>query len=125
MSDAVGPLTVLPPPVQESPLGLDGVAAATKELVDREVRRIVDECHDQAVATLVAHHARLDGLAQALLAKETLDEDEAYAAAGVSRDSAPGALARGDVAGVRPEPGMPPPDGSAALPVAARPTAGH
>ena len=46
MSDAVGPLTVLPPPGQESPLGLDGVAPATKELVDREVRRIVDECHD-------------------------------------------------------------------------------
>jgi hypothetical protein len=39
MSDAVGPLAVLPSPGQESPLGLDGVAPATKELVDREVRR--------------------------------------------------------------------------------------
>ena len=48
----VGPVTVLPPPGQESPLGLDGVAPATKELVDREVRRIVDECYDEAVATL-------------------------------------------------------------------------
>ena len=106
MSDAVGPLTVLPPPGQESPLGLDGVASATRELVDREVRRIVDECHDQAVATLVAHREQLDRLAQALFAKETLDEDEAYAAAGVPRDAAPGALARGDVPGVPPEPGM-------------------
>jgi cell division protease FtsH len=93
MSDAVGPLTVLPPPGQESPLGLDGVAPATRELVDREVRRIVDECHDQAVATLVAHRDQLDRLAQALFAKETLDEDEAYAAAGVPREAAPGALA--------------------------------
>jgi cell division protease FtsH len=93
MSDAVGPLTVLPPPGQESPLGLDGVASATRELVDREVRRIVDECHDQAVATLVAHRDQLDRLAQALFAKETLDEDEAYAAAGVPREAAPGALA--------------------------------
>src|SRR3954447_17306386 len=30
MSDAIGPVTVLPPPGQESPLGLDGVAPATK-----------------------------------------------------------------------------------------------
>ena len=117
MSDAVGPLTVLPPPGQESPLGLDGVASATKELVDREVRRIVDECHDEAVATLVAHREQLDRLAEALFAKETLDEDEAYAAAGVPRDAAPGALARGVVAGVPPEPGMlpkPATDGSGA-----------
>ena len=42
MSDAVGPLTVLPPPGQES--AFDGVAPATRELVDREARRIVDEC---------------------------------------------------------------------------------
>ena len=124
MSDAVGPLTVLPPPGQESPLGLDGVASATRELVDREVRRIVDECHDQAVATLVAHREQLDRLAQALFAKETLDEDEAYAAAGVPRDAAPGALARGDVPGVPPEPGMlpkPATDGSEP-PVAALPS---
>ena len=58
---------------------------ATSELLDREVRRIVDECHDQAVATLVAHREQLDRLAQALFAKETLNEDEAYAAAGVPR----------------------------------------
>jgi cell division protease FtsH len=85
MSDAVGPVTVLPAPGQESPLGLDGVAPATKELVDREVRRIVDECHDQAVAALLAHREQLDRLAHALFTNETLDEDEAYAAAGVPR----------------------------------------
>jgi cell division protease FtsH len=96
MSDAVGPIAVLPPPGQESPLGLDGVAPATRELVDREVRRIVDECHDEALTTLTAHREQLDRLAHALLAKETLDEDEAYAAADVLRDEAPGVLARGD-----------------------------
>jgi cell division protease FtsH len=108
MSEAVGPLTVLPPPGQESPLGLDGVAPATKELVDREVRRIADECYDEAVTILVAHRDQLDRLAHALLASETLNEDEAYAAAGVPRDTAPGALARGDVRDVPAEPGMPP-----------------
>jgi cell division protease FtsH len=115
MSDAVGPVAVLPAPGQESPLGLDGVAPATKELVDREVRRIVDECYDQAVATLVAHRKQLDRLAHTLFAKETLDEDEAYAAAGVSRNTAPGALARGEVPGVPSEPGMPHPTESADL----------
>jgi cell division protease FtsH len=97
MSAVVGPLTVLPPPGQESPLGLDGVAQATKELVDREVRRIVEECHDEAVATLTAHREQLDRLARALVEKETLDEDDAYAAAGVDRDGTPAALTRVDL----------------------------
>ena len=72
---------------------------------------------------LIAHREQLDRLAQALFAKETLDEDEACAAAGVPRDAAPGALARGDVPGVPPEPGMlpkPATDGSGP-PVAASP----
>jgi len=111
MSEAVGPVTVLPPPGQESPLGLDGTAPATKELVDREVRRILEECHDEAVTTLIARRDQLERLAHALLDRETLDEDEAYAAAGVQRETAPGALARGDVPGVPPEPGIPPEPG--------------
>jgi hypothetical protein len=62
----------------------------------------------EAVATLTGHRDQLDRLTRALLAKETLNEDEAYAAAGVPQDTAPGARARGDVPGVPPEPGMPP-----------------
>jgi cell division protease FtsH len=99
MSEAVGPLTVLPPSGQESPLAADPVGPATKELVDREARRIVDECHDQAVATLTTHREQLDRLAHALFAAETLDEDEAYAAAGVTREGTPDvrvAVAAGD-----------------------------
>jgi len=75
-------------------LGLDGVAPATKELVDREVRRIVDECYDEAVATLIAHREQLDRLAHVLVEKETLDEDEAYAAAGVARTTEQGGAER-------------------------------
>jgi cell division protease FtsH len=89
MSPAIGPVTVLPPPGQESPYGLDGVAPATRELVDTETRRIIEECYQQALETLRGNRDRLDRLAHALLQKETLDEDEAYAAAGVSRDTAP------------------------------------
>jgi ATP-dependent Zn protease len=38
------------------------------------------------VRLLRANRHRLDALSQALLDRETLDEDEAYEAAGVSRD---------------------------------------
>jgi cell division protease FtsH len=52
------------------------------------VRRIVDEAHQEVVALLTGNRPRLDSLVQALLEHETLDEEEAYAAAGVSRTSA-------------------------------------
>jgi cell division protease FtsH len=55
--------------------------------VDAEVRRIVDEAHDAVVALLHEHRDQLDSLADALLERETLDEDEAYAAAGVEHGS--------------------------------------
>jgi cell division protease FtsH len=107
MSAAIGPVTVLPPPGQESPLGLDGVAPATKELVDREVRKIVDDCYAEALSLLRDHREQLARLAHKLLETETLDEDDAYAAAGISRETAPGAVARGEVPGRPPAPGLP------------------
>jgi cell division protease FtsH len=107
MSEAIGPRTVLPPPGQESPFGLDGVAPATRELIDSEIRRIVDECYAQAVRLLRDNRDRLDRLAHRLLETETLDEDDAYAAAGLSREAAPGAVARGEVLGHPAAPGIP------------------
>ncbi|WP_243422486.1 hypothetical protein [Micromonospora globispora] len=59
MSEAIGPMTVLPHPGSESPLGLDGLAPATKELADSEARRIVDECYAEALATLEEHRQQL------------------------------------------------------------------
>jgi cell division protease FtsH len=118
MSETIGPVSVLPPPGQESPLGVDGVAPATKELVDKEVRRIVDESYAEAVATLRKHREQLDRLAHALLERETLDEDEAYAAAGIDRHTAPGAIARGEAPGISAAPGLPPEQG--AVPVRTR-----
>jgi cell division protease FtsH len=82
MSEEIGPVTVLPPPGRESPFG-DPTAPATRELVDAEVRRIVEECYDDALRTLRANRDRLDRLVSALLEQETLDEIDAYAAAGV------------------------------------------
>ena len=55
------------------------------------MRRIVDEAHEQVVALLQENRGKLDSLAQALLEHETLDEDDAYAAAGVPRAATPSA----------------------------------
>jgi cell division protease FtsH len=87
MSDKVGFLTVTPQNGQ-SPLlpGAEPVSEATQELVDAEVRRIVDEEQDATERLLAANRERLDSLAEALLKCETLDEADAYAAAGLSRD---------------------------------------
>jgi cell division protease FtsH len=92
MSPAIGPVSVLPASGQESPYG-DGVAPATRELVDTETRRIIEECYEQALAALRGSRDRLDRLAHTLLERETLEESEAYAAAGISPGTAPAALA--------------------------------
>ena len=89
MSDALGPLAVIPADGQGPLLpGASEVSPATQEVIDSEVRRIVDEAYGEVVKLLTDHRAQLDGLAHALLEHETLDEDDAYAAAGV--EHAPG-----------------------------------
>jgi cell division protease FtsH len=93
MSPAIGPVSVLPARGQESPYGVDGVAPATRELVDTEARKIIEECYEQALTTLRSSRDRLDRLAHTLLERETLEEGEAYAAAGINRDTAPAAVA--------------------------------
>jgi cell division protease FtsH len=57
------------------------------QLVDQEVRRIVDECYAAAISLLNEERSRLNALAAALLDRETLDELDAYAVAGVERIS--------------------------------------
>jgi cell division protease FtsH len=86
MSEAVGPVAVIPRDGQGPLLpGVSDVSPDTQKLVDDEVRRIVDESHREVVELLGQNRNRLDSLVQALLEHETLDEDDAYAAAGVER----------------------------------------
>lgn len=66
-----------------------GSVIPTRELLDEEVRRLADECHRHALQTLRAHRDQLDALAHALLEHETLDEPDAYAAAGIPHERAP------------------------------------
>ena len=44
--------------------------------IDEEIKRIVDDCYNEALSTLQAHRAQLDALADALLEHESLDEKE-------------------------------------------------
>ena len=84
MSRRVGLVSVLPRLAGGLALPSDdgGTSEATKELVDSEVRLLIDECYTAAVERLKRHRPRLEGLAKALLERETLDESEAYDAAG-------------------------------------------
>ena len=86
MSDAVGPIAVLPQD-QNGPLlpGSQPASESTQRLVDDEVRRIVEESYAEARQLLTEHRDQLDSLTDALLQQETLDEDAAYEAAQVPR----------------------------------------
>ena len=90
MSAAVGPVAVIPREDAGPFLpGAAEVSPGTRQLVDDEVRRIVEESHRAVVALLQQNRVKLDALASALLEHETLDEEDAYATAGVPRVAAP------------------------------------
>jgi cell division protease FtsH len=84
MSRTIGPMAVLPAD-GVSPLlpGVSETSEQTQQLVDEEVRRIIDTAHEEAIETLSEHRANLDSLVAALLEHETLDQVEAYEAAGL------------------------------------------
>ncbi|HUH12257.1 MAG TPA: ATP-dependent zinc metalloprotease FtsH [Longimicrobiales bacterium] len=80
MSDAVGPMAI-GEAEEEVFLGRElghrrHVSERTAELVDSEVKRLLDEAYQVALATLKAHRELLDSLAEKLLERETLDRDE-------------------------------------------------
>jgi cell division protease FtsH len=92
MSEKVGMVSVLPGPQDEPTLfpgqGPGGPSEETRQLIDSEVRRIVEECYAEALTTLTDHRDQLESLTRRLLEAETLDEADAYAAAGVPRSRA-------------------------------------
>jgi cell division protease FtsH len=84
MSPAIGPVTVISQDGR-GPL-LPGAAESserTQELIDQEVRRIVDESYEEVLTLLRDNRSKLDKVAFALLEHETLDTVDAYAAAGI------------------------------------------
>ena len=80
MSDMLGPLTLgqrqgevfLGRDFASQPDYSDQVAFE----IDSEVRRLIDEAHDQALDILQAERARLDEIAAALIEHETIEKDD-------------------------------------------------
>ena len=84
MSPEIGPIAVIPSESQGPLLpGVSEVSESTQEMIDREVRRIVDEAYENVTRLLTEHRDKLDSLTAKLLELETLDMDDAYEAAGV------------------------------------------
>jgi cell division protease FtsH len=85
MSRTIGTIAVLPADGQGPLLpGVSEVSPETQQLVDEEVRALVASLHDEVVELLREHRDKLDSLADALLEHETLDQPDAYAAAGIA-----------------------------------------
>jgi cell division protease FtsH len=92
MSEAIGPLAVIPDEAHAAVLTPAEVSPETTRAVDDEVRRIVTDALDEVRELLAEHRMELDALVDALLERETLDADEAYEAAGLIRPPRPSRL---------------------------------
>ena len=68
---------------------VDVVAPETRRTVDDEVRATIERAHARVTELLRAHEDALHRLADALLAEETLDADEAAVAAGLRPGAVP------------------------------------
>jgi cell division protease FtsH len=87
MSRAIGPVAVIPADGQGPLLpGASETSEQTQRLIDEEVRRIVETAHEEAMVTLTSHRDNLDALVSALMEHETLDQNEAYDAAGLPQN---------------------------------------
>jgi cell division protease FtsH len=87
MSDAIGFVTVISAEARGPFInGAAETSEATQRIIDEQVRRLIDTAHADVTAIVDAHRDQLEALAQALLRDETLDESDAYAAAGMPSD---------------------------------------
>ncbi len=93
MSDRLGMIRLTPSQNPFLAIGGTGIAREfseeTARAVDAEVLRIIQESHDEARRLLTEHRDALDALAMALLAKETLDEQEILDVTGITPVPAP------------------------------------
>ncbi len=84
MSREIGFVAVAPSEGQSMLLpGASETSERTQQVVDDEVRRIIETAHGEVSELVAANRDKLESLTAALLDAETLDEVEAYAAAGV------------------------------------------
>ncbi|HVE48975.1 MAG TPA: ATP-dependent zinc metalloprotease FtsH [Casimicrobiaceae bacterium] len=92
MSDRIGMVQLAPRenPYLSGPEGYAGMGSgakpfseATAQAIDAEVRRIIEDSHEDAKRLLNQHRKALDALVVALLERETLDEQEILSVTGL------------------------------------------
>jgi len=64
-------------------MGQKPYSEETAKLIDMEVGRIIEECHEEAKRLLTEHRGALDALVAALMKEESLDEKEILAVTGL------------------------------------------
>jgi cell division protease FtsH len=94
MSERIGPVAVFQPDADPR---MSGVAEETLDAVDQEVRRLIEEAYKRALQLLTENRQRLDNIVTQLLQRETLDETDVYAAAGIPRQAAAAKTERGEL----------------------------
>jgi len=82
MSEEIGFVNVLPAD-GSNPFMPSETSDELRHQVDVAVKALVDRAHDRVTALLTENRERLDSLAERLLDTETVDQDEAYEAAGM------------------------------------------
>jgi cell division protease FtsH len=89
MSDVIGPVAVISEDGHVPIPGAADISPVTQQLLDEEVRHLIEGAHEQVTELMRANLDKLEALAQALLEHETLEQDEAYAAAGIAQAGEP------------------------------------
>ena len=76
MSEKVGPIHIKVEDIFDVPVNNQIISEDLKKLIDEEVKRILDEAKNNARELILKHKDKVEKLAQALLEKETLTEEE-------------------------------------------------
>src|SRR3990172_4541921 len=79
MSDDIGPISLGTPEQQSMFGGGAKMSQKTAEMVDGEIRRLLEEAHDKALAILTEKRALLEELSALLIAIETIEGDDLIA----------------------------------------------
>jgi cell division protease FtsH len=90
MSDRLGLVQLAPRenPYLNVPNGYGGtsqISEETAQAIDAEVLKIINESYDEAKRLLIRHRKQLDALAEALVVRETLNEQEILRVTGLQR----------------------------------------
>ena len=105
MSPAVGPLNYSDDPQAGGPiLTQRPYSEATAELIDHEVKRIVEECFDEARQLLRDHRDQLEALTRALLREDSLEETAILEVTGIPRRPGVPERSRSRAAATKPPP---------------------